>query len=445
MNQSLKKLFFLLGDIIVLHLALALTLFVRYRLLGDINGISPHWQAHWYYFIGVFIIFLLVFYINNLYSLRQMASERNFIRQTLSSVIVASLLAIIYFYIYPQVDIAPKTNLAIFAVIALIGFLIWRKLSYLLLKSTAWQNNLAIIGYNEKIQTLVKDMSDHPGLGYQTALIFRDLSELNELKQNILDRNIRTVILGDDFGTDPALRQVLFSLLRHKVSFISFENFYEQVNGKVPVENINQDWFLENLAEGEKNYFDFAKRLSDYSLATLLLLISLPFWPLIALMIKLSSRGPIFFTQMRVGKDGRLFKLYKFRSMRTENNNGGITTIGDKRITLSGNFLRSTRLDEIPQLLNILKGQMSFIGPRPERPELSEKLEAIIPFYTTRLLIKPGLSGWDQISGEYHSPNADDTLKKLQNDLYYIKHRSIYLDLSITLKTIATVLGGRGM
>ena len=445
MNQSLKKLFFLLGDIVVLHLALALTLFVRYRLLGDINGISPHWQAHWYYFIGVFIIFLLVFYINNLYSLRQMASERNFIRHTLSSVIVASLLAIVYFYIYPQVDIAPKTNLAIFAVIALIGFLIWRKLSYLLLKSSAWQNNLAIIGYNEKIKVLLEDMSNRPGLGYQTALIFKDMSELNELKQNILDRNIRTVILGDDFGANTALRQVLFNLLRHKISFISFENFYEQVNGKVPVENINQDWFLENLAEGEKNYFDFAKRLSDYSLATLLLLISLPFWPLIALMIKLSSRGPIFFTQMRVGKDGRLFKLYKFRSMRTENNNGGITTIDDKRITLSGNFLRSTRLDEIPQLLNILKGQMSFIGPRPERPELSEKLEAIIPFYTTRLLIKPGLSGWDQISGEYHSPNADDTLKKLQNDLYYIKHRSIYLDLSITLKTIATVLGGRGM
>ncbi|MDD2680645.1 MAG: sugar transferase [Patescibacteria group bacterium] len=444
MNQSLKKLFFLLGDIVVLHLALALTLFVRYRLLSDIEGITPHWQDHWYYFIGVFIIFLLVFYINNLYSLRQMASERNFIRRTLSSVIVASLVSIIYFYIYPQVDIAPKTNLVIFALIALTGFLIWRRLAYLLLKSSVWQNNLAIIGYNEHVQELVTNMQRRPGLGYQTALIFKDMSELKELRQKILDRNIRTVILADDFGANIALRQILFSLLRHQVSFISFENFYEQVNGKVPVENINQDWFLENLAEAEKNYFDFTKRSFDYILAAIFFLVSLPLWILIAILIKLNSAGPILFTQMRVGKNGRLFKLYKFRTMRVNDNDGAITAVNDKRITLVGKLLRSTRLDEIPQLINILKGQMSFIGPRPERPDLSEKLEAAIPFYTTRLLIKPGISGWDQISGEYHSATPEDTIKKLQNDLYYIKHRSVYLDFSIVLKTVATVLGMMG-
>lgn len=444
MNQAFKKLFFFIGDIFVLHAALALTLFVRYRLFGDISGISPHWQGHWRYFIGVFVIFIIVFYINNLYSLRQMASERNFIRRTLSSVIAASLLSIIYFYIYPQVDIAPKTNLAIFALIALIGFLIWRRLAYLSLKSSAWQNNLAVIGYNEHVKELIEDMQKRPGLGYQTALVFKDMSELDALRQKILDRNIRTVILADDFGANPALRQILFSLLRHQVSFISFENFYEQVNGKVPVENINQDWFLENLAEGEKNYFDFAKRSFDYILASIFFLISLPFWILIAILISLNSAGPILFTQMRVGKNGRLFKLYKFRTMRVNDNDGAITAVNDKRITLVGKLLRSTRLDEIPQLINILKGQMSFIGPRPERPELSEKLESIIPFYSTRLLIKPGISGWDQISGEYHSATPADTMKKLQNDLYYIKHRSIYLDCSIVLKTVTTVLGRGG-
>ncbi|MBN2884514.1 sugar transferase [Patescibacteria group bacterium] len=444
MNQAFKKLFFLIGDIFVLHIALALTLFVRYRLIDGINGISPHWQAHWHYFIGVFIIFIIVFYINNLYNLRQMASVHNFIRRTLSSVISASLLAVVYFYIYPLVDIAPKTNLAIFALFSLIGFLIWRRLSYLLLKSSPWQNNLAIIGYNEHVQELVADMQKRPGLGYQTALIFKDINELQELQQRIIEKNIRTIILADDFNANTALRQTLFSLLRHQVSFISFTDFYEQVNGKVPVENINQNWFLENLAEGEKNYFDFAKKSFDYILASIFFLISLPFWIIISILIKLNSAGPIFFTQMRVGKNGRLFKLYKFRTMRVHDNDGAITAVNDKRVTLVGKLLRSTRLDEIPQLINILKGQMSFIGPRPERPELSEKLEAIIPFYTTRLLIKPGISGWDQISGEYHSATPEDTMKKLQNDLYYIKHRSVYLDFSIILKTVATVLGRRG-
>jgi lipopolysaccharide/colanic/teichoic acid biosynthesis glycosyltransferase len=121
-----------------------------------------------------------------------------------------------------------------------------------------------------------------------------------------------------------------------------------------------------------------------------------------------------------------------------------MTAEHDDRITGTGNLLRQSRLDEIPQLLNIIKGEMSFIGPRPERPELSSELEEKVPFYTTRLLVKPGLTGWDQISGEYHSPSVEDTLKKLQNDLFYIKHRSVYLDFSIILKTVATVLGRRG-
>ena len=130
--------------------------------------------------------------------------------------------------------------------------------------------------------------------------------------------------------------------------------------------------------------------------------------------------------------------------MRVEGNDFAMTEKNDRRVTASGRFLRASRLDEIPQLINIVKGEMSFIGPRPERPELAASLSQAIPFYDTRLLIKPGLTGWDQISGEYHSATAADTIKKLQNDLYYIKHRSLYLDLSIALKTVATVLGRKG-
>lgn len=136
--------------------------------------------------------------------------------------------------------------------------------------------------------------------------------------------------------------------------------------------------------------------------------------------------------------------MVKFRTMTAGNNDFSPTKANDARITKFGSFLRKTRIDEIPQMLNVLFGQMSFVGPRPERPELIKQLEKNIPFYSERMLTKPGLTGWDQISGQYHSPSHEDSLEKLQYDLYYIKNRSIYLDLSIILKTIATVISGKG-
>ncbi|MCK5416729.1 sugar transferase, partial [Candidatus Parcubacteria bacterium] len=145
------------------------------------------------------------------------------------------------------------------------------------------------------------------------------------------------------------------------------------------------------------------------------------------------------------GKNEKKFILIKFRTMRTENNDMTLTRSNDPRVTYFGNFLRKTRIDEIPQVLNILFGDMSFVGPRPERPEFIEKLKKEIPFYEERMLTKPGLTGCDQISGEYHSPSLNDSLKKLQYDLFYIKNRSIYLDLSIILKTIATILSKSGI
>jgi lipopolysaccharide/colanic/teichoic acid biosynthesis glycosyltransferase len=137
--------------------------------------------------------------------------------------------------------------------------------------------------------------------------------------------------------------------------------------------------------------------------------------------------------------------LVKFRTMREENNDRSLTLAHDTRVTRFGRFLRATRLDELPQMLNIIVGDMSFIGPRPEQPKLVEQLEREVPFYRERMLVKPGLTGWDQVSGEYHSPTRADTLKKLQYDLFYIKNRSLYLDFTIILKTIATVLLRRGV
>ncbi len=182
----------------------------------------------------------------------------------------------------------------------------------------------------------------------------------------------------------------------------------------------------------------------DIVLSAGLLTLSFPFWPLVALAIKIDSPGPVLFRQTRIGRLSQFFKIVKFRTMRVENNHMGPTLTNDSRVTPLGRFFRKTRVDEIPQLINVLVGDMSFVGPRPERPELAEDLEREIPYYRQRLLVKPGLTGWDQVSGEYHSPSKTDTFKKLQADLYYVKNFSLSLDGSIFFKTIFTVLRANG-
>ena len=204
-------------------------------------------------------------------------------------------------------------------------------------------------------------------------------------------------------------------------------------------------WFLENFNENNKIWFDRSKIIYDFILALMIFIITLPFWLIIAIIIKIESRGPVFFVMKRAGKNDKIFKHIKFRTMKEEGNDHSPTRSNDSRITKFGNILRKTRIDELPQVINILKGEMSFVGPRPERPELAFELEKQIPFYNQRTLVKPGLTGSDQVSGEYHSPSKEDSLKKLQYDLFYIKNRSIFLDLTIILKTIATVVSRGGM
>ena len=440
MSNRFKKLILFVGDLAILHLALFLTLVIRYpqTLWAD------NWANHWPSFIVVFIIWLVIFHINDLYDLNLRITSRKFIRLTTNTVVISSALSILYFYLNVQSNITPKTNLAIFIVVFVALFIIWRGLYQAILHSFIPKDNLAIIGSGRLIDVLIAELAQRPGAGYQVAAIFRDPEELAELPASVRAKNIRTIVICDDFSHNANLPDALFNCLAYQITFFNYPDFYELLTGKVPVEAISQNWFLENLQEGNKNYFNFFKRILDFIVALLILLVSLLFWPLIALGIKLSSRGPIFFLQTRVGRNEKEFRIIKFRTMREENNDRSLTVAGDNRITRFGSFLRKTRLDEIPQVLNILKGEMSFIGPRPERPEIVSELEKSIPFYKTRLLIKPGLTGWDQISGNYHSPTPADTLEKLQYDLFYLKQRSLSLDLSIALRTVATMMSRSG-
>jgi sugar transferase (PEP-CTERM system associated) len=241
----------------------------------------------------------------------------------------------------------------------------------------------------------------------------------------------------------------LSAVLRCKLNGIEIMDaptFYERILGKLMLEQITPSWIIFSSGFRRTTLLTFFKRCVDIALAALGLVLTLPFFPLIALIIKLDSPGPLFFSQVRVGSREKPFTLYKFRSMAqdAEKATGAVwAQKNDSRVTRVGQILRNSRIDELPQLYNVLMGNMSFIGPRPERPEFVEKLQNVIPYYSKRHFIKPGLTGWAQVKYPYGS-SVEDAVEKLRYDLYYIKHFSAFLDLLIFFETIKVVLFGRG-
>jgi len=448
MNNDLKKLILLGGDISVLYFSLYLTLIIRYW--GEYS--EKVWSSHFWPFTAIFIFWIIIFYIANLYNLNLAVNNAKFYRLGARSLVIAGLAAVAFFYLTPQIGIAPKTNLFIFIIIFAALFYLWRNFYNWSLKSYLPKANIGIVGYNNLAAEIAHEFENKPHLGYNLSFIVDDANQnlpgvkpIAELEALIKNNKLNTIILSHDPHQSENLRTALFNCLSYQINYVSLPNFYETITGKIPLDSVNQMWFLENLNENGKIWSDRAKFVYDFILALLIAAITLPFWIIIAVVVKLESSGPVFFVMERMGKNNKIFKLIKFRTMKEEGNDRSPTRAGDARITGFGRFLRKTRIDELPQMINILKHEMSFVGPRPERPELAANLEKLIPFYAQRTLVKPGLTGSDQISGEYHSPSREDSLKKLQYDLFYIKNRSIYLDLSIILKTIATVISRGGM
>ncbi len=230
------------------------------------------------------------------------------------------------------------------------------------------------------------------------------------------------------------------------IEVIDAPSFYEEVTGKLLIENITPSWFI--FSDGFKlsHSMKITKRIVDIILSLIGLMISLPLFPIIAFAIRANSKGQVFFKQVRVGESEKNFVLYKFRTMRqdAESKTGAVwAQKNDPRVTMVGRFLRKTRIDEIPQLFNVLKGDMSFIGPRPERPEFVEELKSIIPYYSERHFVKPGITGWAQIRYPYGA-SVEDAIEKLRYDLYYIKNISPFRDMLIVIETIKVILFGRG-
>ena len=252
------------------------------------------------------------------------------------------------------------------------------------------------------------------------------------------------ISLSERRGALP-LREILDCKLSG-IDILDGPSFYEQVTGKLLIEDIKPSWFIFSDGFNITSVKRFYKRLFDVAFAVIGLLIVMPLIPLIAVLIKIDSPGPVFFRQVRVGEREKIFVLFKFRTMqhKSEIKTGAVwAQKNDPRVTRVGRFLRKTRLDEIPQFYNVLKGDMSFVGPRPERPEFIGKLKEIIPYYSERHFVKPGITGWAQVKYPYGA-SVEDAIEKLRYELYYIKNLSLFLDMLIVLETIKVVVFGRG-
>lgn len=376
-------------------------------------------------------MWLLIFYISGLYDLHLVKGRISFYTLTATGLLAGLILGMLFFYAIPFFGITPKTNLVINVLIFGLLFLGWRRLFYFLF-SIHFSSRTAVVGEDSQAEELKKEISSRPYLGHKIIPLEFD----KDLLEQIQKKDIDTVIFTEELESDPKLLKALYVCLPAKVTFVDFATAYEMVNEKIPVSQVSQTWFLENLKEGEKGFYDKIKRIIDIVLASLILILSLPLWLLIALAIKIEDQGPVFYSQARVGKNKKPFTLYKFRSMKTEAEKDKAVWAqkNDKRITKVGKILRRLHFDELPQMINIIKGEVSLVGPRPERPEFVEKLGKEIPYYNLRHIIKPGFTGWAQIKFRY-GRSVLDSKEKLEYDLYYIKNRNFLLDIGILLKT----------
>ncbi|MFH1780610.1 MAG: sugar transferase [Candidatus Nealsonbacteria bacterium] len=430
---NLRKSLLVFGDIACLYLSFLGTIFLGFW--GDFNW---RWiSVHLIPFSILYFFWLVVFYVLGLYDLRTVKAGPFLYTKISSAILVCLGIGIAFFYLIPLFGITPKTNLILNITIFGVLFFAWRKI-FSLFFSSRFLNKVAIIGENHQVQELAKEIELRPYLGYKLIVLDSEQDLLLQIQQKKID----TVIVPSDIQDSSALLENLYQCLPARVNFLDWTEAYEMVCNKVPVSFITQAWFLKNLREGEKVFYDKIKRAIDVLLAGFIFFTTLFLWPFIALLIKLSDGGPIIYRQKRIGKDRIPFFLLKFRSMKigAESATGPVwAKKEDPRVTKIGKLLRGAHFDELPQMINVLKGDISLVGPRPERPEFVENLEKEIPYYYIRHLIKPGFTGWAQLKFRY-GRSIMDSQEKFQYDLYYLKNRSFFLDTGILLKTLQLFL-----
>ncbi|MCS6871217.1 MAG: sugar transferase [Anaerolineae bacterium] len=463
LRLSERRFLLLVGDTVACLLA-TLVAMVAWSLTApepfDLDFVAR--RAHW--FIIMPLLWLIVARLNGFNNLRlAYQNAAMFARLLFISVQVVIIYLFIFFLVVPSGLDLPRLFTLYYAVAAFSLVGMWR-VSRPRLFSWSQQPRRAVLIGNGKAaaalaQTIAQEApNDYEIIGYVPSelssdsrlLNLRQLSLSDDLTQVVRQHNVSELILAHNGMLSAELFQAVMACYEQGIAITPMPLLYEQITGRVPIEHVGQfDWQLVLPLDGDTLSFRLylaIKRLIDVTLALIGLACFAVILPPLALLIRLDSRGPIFYRQERLGRGGKPFQIVKLRSMvqDAEKLSGPQwARKDDPRVTRVGRWLRKTRLDEVPQLWNVLRGEMSIVGPRPERPVFIEQLTQKIPFYRTRLLVAPGLTGWAQICYKYGN-TEEDALVKLQYDLYYIRHQSIALDLLIMLRTLGKMLSLSG-
>ena len=320
---------------------------------------------------------------------------------------------------------------------------------YIVIMGVVEKERVVFVGENDYTQDLLESVKKDGQYVFTASLNNTDMKALGkEIVEMYKTKKFDVLVdFTDKLLGDPKLTGKLLQYKLEGLQYYNYLEFYETYENKLPISHLSPKWFLENTGfEIYHNNFNLkAKRLLDLFFAMLIGIFAAPVIILAAIIVKLESKGPVFFIQERIGEGNKKFNIVKFRSMTTDAEKDGPqwASKNDNRVTKFGKIMRATRIDEMPQLWNVLRGEMSFVGPRPEREFFIQQLEKEIPYYNLRHTVKPGLTGWAQVMYPYGA-SVEDAYRKLQYDLYYIKHHSIPFDVKVLLKTVTIVIFGKG-
>jgi exopolysaccharide biosynthesis polyprenyl glycosylphosphotransferase len=418
---------------------------------------SEHWV--WSIVLALYLsVFATIFELYNL----QKASKFEVVVQ---NVILTSSVTVLFYLLTPFfTPTLPENRLQIvyFYISVNVALFLWRYAYIVLVSAPRFNKRVLLVGNAADIDSIVESLQksdpNYKVIGFiNTSSVkyipphFKEFEEftIGELDDTVQKYSISEIVVAtpQSSGMTVTLYNKLIMLLENGMAIRAYTQVYEEITHRIPVQHVDKDFY---------NYFPFSRsnqnklylffhRVLDLLFSVIGLAFGLILFPIILVGNIFANKGPLFYTQTRVGRNGHYFKIYKLRSMVTDAEKDGaqFASKQDTRVTRFGRFLRKSRFDEIPQFINVILGNMSVIGPRPERPVFVKELSEKIPFYEVRHLVKPGVTGWAQVNAKYGA-SQEDALEKLQYDLYYIKHRSLFLDISIVVKTLSTIIFYRG-
>ena len=462
LGTSERRVLLIVGDFLMACAALAFALYYWAAAIevGSIRGAVDFLQLRpptWFYFLPLFWLVLLV----ETYNPHRASNWR----QTLTGLVAAALFGMgvyVFFYFTADPGSLPRLGVASFALSAWILTTFWRFLYIRIFTSPQFTRRAILVGAGTSGQALLEVINGIQPAPYNVVAVLDDNPEKKNkkvAKHTVIGGGQLLLPLIEEHGVTDILVAISGRMQEHTfssmleaqeqgVEIVRMPVAYEELLYRVPVNYLEADWLVRSFVDDMRvnRFYQMGKRIIDLvgGLAGVAILILLT--PIIALVTLIDSGLPITFWQTRAGKGGKPYRIIKFRTMQTDAEEEGKPQLAqedDKRSTRVGRFLRKTRLDEWPQFLNVLRGDMSLVGPRPERPELMEHFEKRIPFYRARLLERPGITGWAQINHGYYATLKEMSMK-LEYDLYYIKHRGPILDFVILLRTIGTIFGFRG-